>query len=138
MNKKELIIFAGLLTISSGVIARTLPHDDLVGKVLKSRQYEVTLKSCQGRALYASSSATGDELNCWVAKVASDLAKNPQAIVQLVFDDKARDAARFSCQSLSMEQRFKSVECANAGKAETFIEFRLPRTVESLKPLQFK
>jgi len=138
MNKTRFIILAGLLAGSSTAIARTLPHADLVSKVLKAQQYEAILKNCQGRALYASPSATGNDLNCWVAKAASDLAKNPQAVVQFVFHDAARDAARSSCQSMSMEQRFKSAECANASKAETFIEFRLPRTIESLKPVQFK
>jgi hypothetical protein len=60
------------------------------------------------------------------------------AVTAPVVNGSALDAALSRCKALSMEQRFKSQECAAAGRADTFISLRLPRTVETLKPLKFK
>ncbi|KQV30582.1 hypothetical protein ASC93_03820 [Massilia sp. Root335] len=112
-----------------------MPHAEIVAKYVQNSQYKETLARCKTRPISAPAASAGPQLECWAANVASDLQQYPEAIRKLVLDGAALDAALARCQALSMEQRFKSAECMAAGRANTFIELRQPRAVETLKPL---
>jgi hypothetical protein len=88
--------------------------------------------------MFAPAAAAGPETECWAATAAAKLRTEPPAVISLVLNDGALDAALSLCKTLSMEKRFNSAECAAAGRADTFISLRLPRTIEKLKPLTFK
>ena len=118
--------------------AKTLPHLELVKRYLQTGQYDQVLKNCKTRPMFAPTAAAGPETECWAATVAERLKTEPPTTVAMVLNDGALDAALSRCKALSMEQRFKSTECAAASRADTFISVRLPRTIETLKPLTFK
>lgn len=118
--------------------ARTLPHVELVKSYMQPERQEQVLKRCTTRPMFAPAAPAGPETECWAATAAAKLRTEPSAVVSLVLNDGALDAALSRCKALSMEQRFKSAECAAAGRADTFISLRLPRTIETLKPLTFK
>lgn len=116
-------------------VARHMPHAEMVAKYMQNSQYKETLARCKTRPMSAPSASNGPELECWAANAASDLQSYPEATRKFVLDGPALDAALARCQAMSMEQRFKSTECMAAGRADTFIELRLPRTIDTLKPL---
>jgi hypothetical protein len=135
---KRLSLGIVLATAATVGLARTLPPVDLVHQYLQNGRYKEVLAACKTRRLIAPAANAGKDLECWAANAANDLEKEPDSVTALVVNGSALDAALTRCKALSMEQRFKSQECAAAGRADTFISLRLPRTVETLKPLKFK
>ena len=125
-------------TTASTGHARNMPHAELVKRYLQGTQYKQVLNGCKTVPFSAPAAGAGQELECWAAKVASDLEKEPVAVTSLVLNDAAREAALLRCRALSMEQRSKSAECAAVGYADAFISLRLPRAVDTLKPVTFK
>lgn len=127
-----------LVTTAAASFGGTLPHVELVKQYLESGKYKETLAGCKTRPMSTSASFSSPELQCWAANAASDLQKEPDGVRKLVLDGKAQDLALSRCKALSMEQRFKSVECAAAIHANDFVSFRLPRSIDTLKPVTFK
>lgn len=137
MKLNQITIALALATAATAGFARNMPHVELVGKYLQHNQYEETLGSCKTRPM-AAPAGNGHEVECWAANAANDLRKEPDAVVKLVLNGPALEVALSRCKALSMEQRFKSVECAAAVHADTFILLRLPRTVDTLTPVKFR
>lgn len=116
-------------------VSRHLPHAEIVAKYMQNSQYKEALARCKTRPMSAPGASSGPELECWAATAASDLQGYPEATRKFVLDGAALDGALARCQAMSMEQRFKSTECMAAGRADTFIELRLPHAINTLKPL---
>jgi len=129
------MILALISTTAAAGVARHLPHAELVAKYMQDARYKETLARCKTRPMSAPAASDGPQLECWAANAASDLQNYPEAVRKFVLDGASLDAALTRCQTRSMEQRFKSTECMNAGRADTFIGLRQPRTIETLKPL---
>jgi hypothetical protein len=127
-----------LTFMSAASFARDMPHVELVAKYMHDGQSSKKLQGCESKRMSASANSTGAELNCWAAKAAGDLSKEPGTVINFVLNPSAHDAALKRCAALGFEARFKSGECAAAGQADTFIMLRLPRSVETLKPVTFK
>jgi hypothetical protein len=134
----QIALGIGIATTATVCFSRNLPHADLVAKYLLDEQYKQVLTGCKTRTMIAPAAATGSALACWAAAAASDLQNESQAVQVLVLKDGALDTAFLHCKALSTEQRFKSPECAALGRADTFVALRLPRTVDTLKPVTFK
>lgn len=112
-----------------------MPHAEMVARYTQNRQYEETLARCQTRPMSAPVASSDPQLECWAANAANDLQKYPEAVRKFVLDGAALDAALARCHTLAMEQRFKSAECMAAGRADSFIQLRQPRSADTLKPL---
>jgi hypothetical protein len=137
--KLTLHLGAIILTfISAASLARDMPHVELVAKYMHDGHSWEKLQGCKSKRMYASANSTGEELNCWAAKAAGDLSKEPSTVINFVLNPSVHDAALRRCAALSFDARFKSKECAAAVRADTFIMLRLPRSVETLKPVTFK
>jgi hypothetical protein len=123
------------LSVSSAVnAARHLPNADLVAQRFKEGQFLNVLKGCKSAPMSAPPNS-GEQLECWAARTASDLSKQPAAVRSLVLDAVALDAALTRCKILTYGQRQNSEECIAAGHADSFIALRQPRM--SLEPLKF-
>jgi hypothetical protein len=137
-NLRHLYLAIFIAVVSVTGYARTLPHVQLVKRYVQAQQYEHVLEGCKTRPVFAPVSVAGPETECWAATTAAKLEKEPPSVVSLVLNDGLLAAVLSRCKALSTEQRFKSAECAAAGRADTFISLRLPRAIETLKPLTFK
>jgi hypothetical protein len=136
--KHRTCLALALVAISAISQARTLPHAELVARYMQNDQYKRILASCKSRPMSAPAPGNDQELQCWAANTANDLRQEPGTVSSLVLNSTAFDAASARCKPLSMEQRFKSQECAAVGRADTFISLRLPRLASALKPVTFK
>jgi hypothetical protein len=131
VRKAMLLLFLlGLCSYASA--ARVLPHLDLVKRYLQSPgETSAKVTSCPGTYM----SADRDNIECWAAHTARDLAKLQDDARELVLDSRKQEAVLSKCKAMAMDGRLKSRECAAAGKADTFISLRLPRL--KLEPLKF-
>lgn len=136
MNLNRIVVAVVLAATASTTFARTLPHADLVSNYLQSNQYKEALAGCKTRPM-AAPAVNCHDLECWAANAANDLQKAPDAVVKFVLSGSALELSLSRCKALSMDQRFKSAECAAAGRADTFISLRLPRMANTLAPVKF-
>jgi hypothetical protein len=137
MNVKRISLAIVLAAAATAGEARNLPHFELVSRYLRSGQYTEVLGGCPRYPGFAPAATSGKEVECWAAKAAKDLSNEPEGVIGFVLSGSALDAALSRCKSLSMEQRIRSRECAAANRANTFVSLRLPRTIDTLKPLNF-
>lgn len=134
LKVKQACLLVAIASTAATGYARSLPHVELVKKLLQGAQYKEVLKECKSIPLAAPIVGADKELECWAAATAKALDKQSPALSSLILNDSARENLISSCSKLAKDEQSENPACATARLANTFIALKSATAMSTPTP----